>query len=340
MAATSPPPPPSLSKPFVYLDSPTLHSLLAPETLIPHLRSSLPSLSLSVHSPPASPSTPLLPASSLLLMPSWSTHPSLPYLGVKVVTSFPSAHGVAASYSLFHSLSGAPLAALDGTALTLLRTSAVSALAALALARPAPRATLVVLGAGALAPYLVAAHRSAHPSIDRVLLWNRSPHKAEALVQRLRAGSGAGAAAVAFERAESLDDAVAIGDIVSCATSSETPLVKGKLLKPGAHLDLVGSFTPSMRECDDEALKRGRVFVDFEVAMEEAGELVGAFERGVMSPADIAGTLIDLVGGSGGDAAAVLGRRSNDEITVFKLVGTAVVDILAAQLAYETYINS
>nr|CAD1835396.1 unnamed protein product [Ananas comosus var. bracteatus] len=109
MAATSPPPPPSLSKPFVYLDSPTLHSLLAPETLIPHLRSSLPSLSLSVHSPPrVSFPLPSSPASSLLLMPSWSTHPSLPYLGVKVVTSFPSAHGVAASYSLFHSLSGAP----------------------------------------------------------------------------------------------------------------------------------------------------------------------------------------------------------------------------------------
>nr|CAD1835327.1 unnamed protein product [Ananas comosus var. bracteatus] len=203
-----------------------------------------------------------------------------------------------------------PLAALDGTALTLLRTSAVSALAALALARPAPRATLVVLGAGALAPYLVAAHRSAHPSIDRVLLWNRSPHKAEALVQRLRAGSGAGAAAVAFERAESLDDAVAIGDIVSCATSSETPLVKGKLLKPGAHLDLVGSG------------------------------IGGGVRAGSHVAGRYRGTLIDLVGGRRGDAAAVVGRRSDDEITVFKSVGTAVVDILAAQLAYETYINS
>lgn len=136
-----------------------------------------------------------------------------------------------------------------------------------------------------------------------------------------------------FEHAECLDEVVGLGDVVSCATSSESPIVKGEKLKSGAHLDLVGSFSQEMRECDDEALARGRVFVDFEVALEEAGELVGAFQRGVMAPGDVAGTLVELVGG------AKAGRRSPEEVTVFKSVGTAVVDLLAAQLAYETYLQ-
>jgi ornithine cyclodeaminase/alanine dehydrogenase-like protein (mu-crystallin family) len=129
-----------------------------------------------------------------------------------------------------------------------------------------------------------------------------------------------------------MDEAVSAADVVSCATGSQEPIVRGELLKHGAHLDLVGSFTPAMRECDDEALRRGRVFIDFEAAMQEAGELVGALQRGVLRREDVAGTLAELAAGS------VAGRRCDDEITVFKSVGTAVVDLLAAQLAYETYI--
>lgn len=126
---------------------------------------------------------------------------------------------------------------------------------------------------------------------------------------------------------------IGLADIVSCATSSTSPIVKGRLLKPGAHLDLVGSYTPAMKECDDEALLRGRVFVDFEVAMDEAGELVGAFESGALRREDVAGTLNELAGGK------KEGRKRDDEVTVFKSVGTAAVDLLAAQLAYESYIK-
>ena len=108
--------------------------------------------------------------------------------------------------------------------------------------------------------------------------------------------------------------------------------MRGELLRSVTHLDQVGSFTPVMWECDDEALRRGRVFIDFEAAMEEAGELVGAVQRGVLRRGDVAGTLAELAAGT------VEGRRSDDEITVFKSVGTAVVDLLAAQLAYETHI--
>jgi len=131
---------------------------------------------------------------------------------------------------------------------------------------------------------------------------------------------------------DGMDEAVSAADVVSCATGSREPIVRGALLRPGAHLDLVGSFTPAMRECDDDALRRGRVFIDFEAAMEEAGELVGAVQRGVLRREDVAGTLSELAAGT------VVGRRSDDEITVFKSVGTAVVDLLAAQLAYETHV--
>lgn len=133
-----------------------------------------------------------------------------------------------------------------------------------------------------------------------------------------------------FEVCEDMESAVAVADIVSCATNSETPLVLGKWLKAGAHLDLVGSYKPSMRECDDEAVKRGRVFVDNAAAMVEAGELVGAFERGVMKREEVEGDLVELIKGD------KIGRKGEEEITVFVSVGSAVVDLLSAQLVYES----
>uniref|UniRef100_A0A0E0MA37 Ornithine cyclodeaminase n=1 Tax=Oryza punctata TaxID=4537 RepID=A0A0E0MA37_ORYPU len=312
---------------FVYIDAAALHSVLPFPALISHLRTGLPAFAAGIHCPHrVSFPLPTAPSASLLLMPSWSAHPSLPYLALKAVTSFPANSprfpSVHAAVSLFDSASGVPLASLDGSALTLVRTAAVSALAA------RPPSTLALAGAGALAPYLAEAHLSALPSISRILIWNRTKAKSAALAARLRDAHPG----VAVEEVDSMDEAVSVADVVSCATGSQEPIVRGELLKPGAHLDLVGSFTPAMRECDDEALRRGRVFIDFEAAMQEAGELVGALQRGVLRREDVAGTLAELAAGS------VAGRRSDDEITVFKSVGTAVVDLLAAQLAYETYI--
>ena len=325
--------------PFVYIDAAALHSLLPFPSLIRHLRAGLahPELSAGIQCPQrVSFPLPTAPSAALLLMPSWCAHPSLPYLALKAVTSFPSnaprLPSVHAAVSLFSSATGAPLAYLDGSALTLLRTAAVSALAASLLASPSrPPAVLALAGAGALAPYLAEAHLAALPSIARVLVWNRTRSKSAALVARLRESHPG----LDVEEVEAMDEAVAAADIVSCATGSLEPIVRGELLRPGAHLDLVGSFTPAMRECDDEALRRGRVFIDFEdfeAAMEEAGELVGAVQRGALRRTDVAGTLAELAAGT------VEGRRSDDEITVFKSVGTAVVDLLAAQLAYETHI--
>lgn len=152
--------------------------------------------------------------------------------------------------------------------------------------------------------------------------------KARNLAEKLQEDLGLDG--ISFESNECLEEAIEVGDIVSCATNSEVPLVRGEKLKAGAHLDLVGSFKHSMKECDDEAIRRGSVFVDNEVALVEAGELVGAFERGVIDKSDIGGNLIELISGEKS------GRRNSEEITVFKSAGSAVVDILAAQLVYET----
>ncbi|XXG67074.1 hypothetical protein AAC387_Pa06g0501 [Persea americana] len=317
----------------VFIKAETIRSLLSYSALIQHIRNSLPLTCASVQSPLRQNYT-IDPSSSLLLMPSWSTSPSLPYIGIKIVTTFAqnsarNLPGVNASYLLFDSSTGRTLATMDGSELTHWRTACVSALAAHFLVREGSE-VLVMIGAGSLAPYLIRAHLFTIPSLKKVIIWNRSAQKAQDLVKKLQEEATSD---VHFEHGNCLEEIVALGDVVSCATSSRSPLVKGSVLRDGAHLDLVGSFSPSMRECDDEAIRRGRVFVDCEAALVESGELVGAFERGIILHADIAGRLLDLVEGKKS------GRNSSDEITVFKSVGSAVVDILAAQLVYETYLH-
>lgn len=188
-----------------------------------------------------------------------------------------------------------------------------------------------MVGAGSLAPHLIKAHLTTRPSLKRVIIWNRNAEKAKLLAEKLSGESEL--EGVCVEASESLKDAVEMADIVSCATNSEQPLVIGKWLKQGAHLDLVGSYKPSMRECEDDVIRMGKVFVDNEAALEEAGELVGAFERGVIEKDDIKGNLVELIKGEKG------GRCEQQEITVFKSVGSAVVDLLCAQLVYETCVN-
>jgi len=258
---------------------------------------------------------------TLLLMPAWQPGRSL---GVKVVTVFPgnAARGrsaVQASYLLLDAQTGAPRALMDGAALTRRRTAAASALAATYLAR-SDSATLVMVGTGSLAPHLAAAHAAARP-IREVRVWGRSPEKAAALAARLdRPG-------LRVTAAKRLEEAVRAADIVSCATLSAEPLVHGAWLRPGTHVDLVGGFTPSMREADDDAVRRSRVFVDTAAALEEAGDVVQPITRGLLRAADVA-DLFDLVRG------ARPGRKGDAEITLFKSVGTALEDLAAARLAF------
>lgn len=250
------------------------------------------------------------------------------FLGVKVVSVYPgnAARGFASifgTYLLMEGDTGRPLAVIDGQALTLWRTAAASALAASYLAREDSQ-RLVMLGAGALAPYLIRAHASIRP-IREVLVWNRSLSRAGKLATSL-AGE-----AFAISATEDLELAVRDADIVSCATLSSEPLVKGTWLKPGAHLDLVGGFTPRMRETDDEAIRRARVYVDTRSgALKEAGDIVQPIQSGVLKETGVVGDLFDLCRGSAS------GRRAPREITLFKSVGSALEDLAAAVLAYTS----
>ncbi len=261
---------------------------------------------------------------TLLLMPAWQTGR---HIGIKLVTVFPhngerSLPSVMGAYLLLSGTTGEPLAMIDGPTLTVKRTAAASALAAGYLARQDSE-RLLMIGTGALAPYLIRAHAEVRP-ICNVLIWGRNPDKAEQLARRLNRRDFKVAATT------DLEAAVQGAHIVSAATMTLEPLIKGAWLQPGQHLDLVGGFRPDMREADDDAVLRARVFVDTrDGACSEAGDIVQPLESGVLTEDDIAADLFDLTRGERA------GRRYYDQITLFKSVGTALEDLGAAQLAYE-----
>ncbi|MBI2255794.1 MAG: ornithine cyclodeaminase family protein [Proteobacteria bacterium] len=261
---------------------------------------------------------------TLLLMPAWDAGKSV---GIKIVTITPGNGGrnlpaVQGIYLLLDGLTGAPKALMDGKCLTVRRTAAASALAASYAARKDAAVHLMV-GAGALSRPLIEAHRAVRP-ITKSLLWARDFAKAEAAVAELAK------AGIAVEAVKDLEAAVRGADIISTGTLSREPLVKGAWLKPGAHLDLVGAFLPDMRESDDEAVKRATVFVDTrEGALKEAGDIVQAIKSGALTEARIAADLFDLARGRHP------GRKSDDEITLFKSVGTAIEDLAAARLLMD-----
>ncbi len=180
-----------------------------------------------------------------------------------------------------------------------------------------------MVGAGALAPHLVRAHAAVRP-IKRVTLWNRTRGHAVALA------FGLAVTGVDATIAEDLESAVAEADIVCCATLATEPLIQGKWLRPGAHVDLVGGFTPKMREADDDAVKRARIYVDTRAgALKEAGDLVIPLRRKAIAKADIRGDLFELCRGT------TKGRTADKQITLFKSVGTAVEDLAAAMLVWR-----
>jgi ornithine cyclodeaminase len=264
------------------------------------------------------------PEQSLLLMPAWQAGR---HVGVRVATVTPGNAGrslpaVMGVYLLLDGRTGAPSALIDGPTLTLRRTAAASALASTYLSRP-DSARLLMVGTGALAPHLVAAHCAVRP-IRQVLIWGRSPGKAERLAKALKLKG------VTVAAAEELSEAVPGADIVSCATLSEEPLIRGAWLAQGQHLDLVGAFRPEMRESDDACLQRARVFVDTrEGALADAGDLLQPIAAGTFDPADIAADLFELTRGERA------GRRFYDQITLFKSTGSALEDLAAAQLVVE-----
>ncbi len=265
-------------------------------------------------------------------MPAWTTkapgsRSAGRYMGVKNVTVFPDngASGLPAVFAIYVLMSaetGQTLAVMDATRLTVWRTAAASALASRLLSRSDANSMLMV-GAGALSTYLVRAHASVRPIRD-VMIWNRTPDRAKATVAQLAQHR------IAATVVTDLEAAARRADIISTATISSEPLIQGAWLKPGTHVDLVGAYKPSMREADDEVMRRARIFVDTETgAFGEAGDILLAIQSGAIKKSAVLGDLSELTRGK------IQGRRGNDEITLFKSVGTSIEDLAAAIAVYE-----
>jgi ornithine cyclodeaminase len=267
---------------------------------------------------------------TLLLMPAWTNSRSNAgerFVGCKLVSVYPDnakvgKPSVYGNYILMSGDTGETLAVIDGTVLTAWRTAATSALAARYLAREDAE-HLVMIGAGALSPHLVRAHRAVRP-IVRVTLWNRTRSRAIGTAFALTA------AGIETAIADDLEAAVREADIVSCATLSPAPLIRGAWLKKGAHVDLVGAYLPTMREADDAAIRRARVYVDSRAsAPKGSGDIAIPLKKKILRQKDIQGDLFELCRGK------VKGRRRQDEITLFKSTGLALEDLAAAMLVWR-----
>lgn len=262
-----------------------------------------------------------------LVWPAWRPGRSL---GIKLVTVFPgNAHtgkaAIGGLYVLFDGEDGSPVCLIDGPALTFRKTAADSAAGASLLARPDAR-RLAMLGSGGQAVWQIRAMCAVRP-ITAVAIWNRTHERAEALAATLR-GEGLDAIAAPTPR-----DAVFNADIISCATSAQQPLLKGEWLRPGGHVDLVGSFTPGMREADDEAVRRSRVFVDTRRFALESGDIAGPIASGAITADHIRGELADLAQG------AVRGRTGPDDVTLYKNAGGGHLDLICADLLFGRYLS-
>lgn len=261
---------------------------------------------------------------TMLIMPAWNR---AGYLGVKTINIFPengkqSLPGLHATYILYSALTGVPLAQLDGDAITAYRTAGAAALGAQYLSRE-DASHLLIVGSGRIAAKVAHAMRTVRP-VEKISIWNVNAPSAHALADQLKQ-QGLDASVV-----DNLEAAVRCADIVSCATLSTSPLVKGDWLSPGCHLDLIGSFKPVMRETDSACFSADkRVYVDTDEAIQKSGDLLDAIADNVFCAERLCGTLAQL---SKGEAT---GRRTTQEITVFKAVGTALEDLAAAQLVYE-----
>ncbi len=285
------------------------------------------------HHPVRSPLGPGSADAMLLLMPAWTVGPS-GRVGVKVVTVFPEngkrdLPSIYGQYLLLDGQTGVPLSLLDGTMLTKRRTACASGLASRYLSHP-ESGRLLMIGTGALAPQLIRVHAKVRP-INEVAIWGRRPEQAALLARDLaRELPVALGRPITVRAVSDRREAVAWADIVSCATLSREPLVEGDWLREGQHLDLVGAYTPEMRESDDRAVWRARVYVDTRAgALKEGGDIVQPLANGTIEEDDVIADLFQLARGQ--QTGRLAGDRSS--ITLFKSVGAALEDLAAAELA-------
>ena len=266
--------------------------------------------------------------STLLLMPAWNPSKEA---GVKIVTVSPNngkynLPSIQGTYIYLDAHKGMVKAILGAKALTVKRTAATSALAASYLAKK-DASSLLMIGTGALSKNLIVAHASVRP-IKRVYVWGRNLEKAQAICNELTNEN------FSITAIETIEEKISEVDIISCATLSKTPLVLGKYLKRGQHLDLVGAYKKDMREADDEAIQKSNVFVDtYQGGLKESGDIVIPLQKGIISENSIKADLFELCSGK------KQGRQNELEITFFKSVGHALEDLTAATYYYKKFKN-
>ncbi|MDH3762337.1 MAG: hypothetical protein OEU50_15245, partial [Gammaproteobacteria bacterium] len=252
-------------------------------------------------------------------------------VGAKVITVFPRNNqksdwpSIQAVYVLFEGVNGTPIACLDGTALTWLKTASDSALGSKLLSRENIESMLMI-GAGQMAPHLVSAHCELRPSLKRVQVWNRTGDKARQLCDRLATRFPG----IDFSTVGDIESGARQADLICSAIGCKQPIIEGTWLKPGTHVDLIGAFTADMREADDEVLTRGSLFVDArETTVNHIGELMIPLSAGVISEADVLADFSDLC------QQRHPGRQSEDEITVFKNGGGGHLDLMCARILHQ-----
>jgi 1-pyrroline-2-carboxylate reductase [NAD(P)H] len=259
------------------------------------------------------------------LLPAWTDE----VIGVKAFTYLPG--NAAAGRQILHSKillfdrpTGRPLDLVDGTSVTYWRTAAVAALAADYLARRDAQ-RLLVCGTGNLAPYMTLAHAAVRPLTD-IAIWGRNRDRAAKTVELVRQTRPE----LACRVADDLEAEARQADIISCATGAHDPIIFGDWVRPGTHTDFFGNHERTGRECDTELIVKARVFVDSRTnVLNEAGEILIPIEEGCVDASVIIGELSDLC------SRTLSGRVSDDEITLFKSVGTALSDLATAQLVAQ-----
>lgn len=261
--------------------------------------------------------------STLLVMPAWQDGS---YLGIKLATLSPYNSDIGiptlqGTYLLFSAEKGTPLAVFDAKAITARRTAAKSAIASSFLARKDSE-TLLMVGTGTLSTELIQAHCSVLP-IKRVVIWEHTRGKGKKVIERLPQMEQE------FEVVNNLSEAVPQADIISVATMSTDPLIKGEWLQPGQHLDMVGAYRTDMREADNEALKRSSLYIDHHDAWGGTGDLSIPLEAGVITKDDAKATLFEMCRGE------KEGRKDDEDITFFKSTGHALEDLSAALFVYK-----
>ncbi|MBE7692996.1 ornithine cyclodeaminase family protein [Tenacibaculum finnmarkense] len=274
--------------------------------------------------------------STLLLMPAWNPSKNA---GVKIVTvspensqfDLPSING---TYIYLDAVKGTIKAILEAKSLTVKRTASASALASSFLSKE-NSSSLLMIGTGALSVNLIKAHASVRP-IKNVFIWGRNFSKAQAICEELQNEN------FTITAVQTIEEKISEVDIISCATLSKTPLVLGKYLKAGQHVDLVGAYKKDMREADDQVIKKGAVYIDtFQGGLKESGDIFIPLQTGILKEEDIKADLFQLCSSQEISEGIVgkKGRENEDEITVFKSVGHALEDLTAANYFYNQYTN-